>query len=150
MIYNIYENWKIQKWETPVSNFGSSRLELLIDSEFLTIILQEGAGVLRSRVKFIFKGDYAYRNINESFRNDLWATIPPNLGQTLIVEDSDFLKALKADDLGEEVFANAKHYVLKTEDDVIEVVSVDHPEIQIVENADPKASLPGKSKIVHK
>lgn len=142
---NIYKNWKISKWETPISNFGSSRMELLMDTDFLTIIIQEGAGDIRSRVKFIFRGDYAYRNINESFRNGLWAILPPRLGQTLKVEKSDLIEILRSDELGSDTFLSAKHYIILTEDDVIEVIAAVDPEIHELDQADPDAALPGKS-----
>lgn len=150
MSAGIYDNWKISTWQTPISNFESSRLELLMDSDQLVIIIQEGAGNVRKRVKFVFNGDYAYRNINESFRNDLWAMMPSNLGQTLVVENSDFLNVLLSDGLGKDAFSQTKHYVFKTEDDVIEVVATSCPNVQILENVDSETPPPGKSKIFYK
>jgi hypothetical protein len=147
---DIYQNWKILNWETPVSQFSSPRLELLMDASCLSIIIQDGAGERRARVRFIFGNDYAYRNINESFRNELWAKMPTNLGQTLIVEDSDFLNLLRSDNIGEETFSKAKHYLFKTEDDVIEVVATQNPEIQMLTDAEENSPAVGKSKILFK
>ena len=134
MIDTVYSKWKIIKWPTPMSGFSSPRLESLQDGMQLQIIVQNPAyGEHQPRMEFIFSGIYAYRNINRSYRNHLWTVAPKTgLGNTWMVQNSDFLDVLKADAQGALTFQDARHFVILTENDVIEVVSAAPPRMRLL------------------
>jgi hypothetical protein len=143
-----YADWQIRRWETPASDFGSARRELLRDDDVLIVILQ--CGVTRRRVQFTFTGERIYQNINETYLSGLWAVRPPGLGATWHVESSDFWRALTSDPLAAEMFKQRREYVFLTEDDVIQVISVAEPRIDELAPADPASGLPGLSDVYYK
>jgi hypothetical protein len=138
MIETVYSKWKIIKWPTAMSAFSSPRLESLSDGMQLQIIVNNPAyGDHQPRMEFIFSGIYAYRNINRSYRNSLFKAIPTaGMGNTWMVQNSDFLDLLKEDAQGALTFKDARHFVILTENDVIEVVSAAPPRMRLLKADD--------------
>lgn len=146
---NIYKSWQPSRWPTPMSGFKSPRLEYLLDKDHLEIVIQEMDGDIRFRVHFRFEGVYAYRNINESYRSQLWEKLGQEFGKTLKVQFTDFLDVLRADAKGAYTFGKATQFVIITEDDVIEVVALNEPKVTQIDSADPLSPMPGKSVIYY-
>jgi len=133
---SVYSKWKIIKWPTPISAFGKPRLEYLKDGIQLEIVIQNFSGG-SPRVEFVFSGIYTYRNINRGFRTSLWEVVPAsNLGATWMVQNSDFLDLLKADAQGAATFRDARHFVIVTENDVIEIVACAPPRMRMLNESD--------------
>jgi len=66
----MYENWKFERWETPISNERLlCVLSLVDDGEKLLIIV---AGLSGKHISFVFTDYPAYRNIQELYRTELW------------------------------------------------------------------------------
>jgi len=145
-----YYSWSIANWETPLSRAESLRLETLVDSQQLVITMQDIQEERRPRFCVTFQKYPAYRNINESYRNTLWKLKPGEIGWTFVVENSDWIRELKADPVFETQFPAATHYVICTEDDVIEVISSTPPTISELPMANLHDPIPGKSDIYFK
>lgn len=135
---SVYSKWKIMKWPTPMSAFVNPRLESLKDGIQLEIVIQNFThGDQRPKVEFVFSGIYSYRNINKGFRTSLWEVVPlSNLGATWMVQNSDFLDLLKADVQGAATFRDARHFVIATENDVIEIVACAPPRMRLLTEGD--------------
>jgi hypothetical protein len=82
--------------------------------------------------RFTFQARVAYRNVDESFRNDLWNARPQDTGNTWTQDDSDFLHFLKQDPLGNKEYSEARHYVIATTDDVLDIIANEAPTIDAV------------------
>ena len=149
----MYEGWQFEDWQTPVSKAKSLQMVSLVDDVKLSILLQDLQDSQRRRFRFTFENYPAYRNINESYRTELWRLLPggktKNLGWTFIVTDSPWIASFSQETLLY-VFPTLVHYVISTEDDVIEILSPELPEIiEIEPQADPEP-LPGKSVILNR
>ena len=149
----MYENWKIEDWRTPVSDIeGLQMVSLCDDNRSLAIIVQGLIDPVRRRFRISFNQYPAYRNINESYRNELWNVLSKNVGKwgrTFIVTASPWIESFSKETL---LFNHPEitHYVICTEDDVIEVLSPEPPEIAEIEPAAEREELPGKSEIYWK
>jgi hypothetical protein len=129
--FGIYGPWQVTRWETPLSDSK----DLLLEG------LSEGKSGLS--IEFCdHDREYAvsfppfccYRSINESFRNKLWLKLKEAgqqslLGNSWIVDKSDFLEMLRDDPAWLSQNPEAKHYIFATVEDVIEVVSNVEPSI---------------------
>ena len=128
----MYENWKFERWETPISNERLlSMISLVDDGEKLSIIV--GKFPDSKHVRFVFKDYPAYRNIQELYRTELWNKLyQKNLGSTLIIPQSEWIASFKNEVLIDN-FPDAVHYMICTEDGCIEVLSDAFPEIVEIE-----------------
>ncbi len=127
----MYENWKFERWETPISNERLlCVLSLVDDGEKLLIIV---AGLSGKHISFVFTDYPAYRNIQELYRTELWNKLHrKNLGSTLIIPESEWIASFKREVM--EVYHPAPvHYMICTEDSCIEVISSEGPKISEVE-----------------
>jgi hypothetical protein len=149
----VYENWKVERWETPVSDFKSVVLVSLVGDRSLTITLEDARGQPRRRWRFIFKQASIYQNILEEFRLELWERIQatgPRLGWTTMVPDSPWLAKLKErESLIEVHYPVLLHFQIATEDDVIDVLSPQAPSIQEIEPAADGEPTAGKSNVYY-
>lgn len=132
----MYENWQIERWETPVSDAGSLAMVSLIDDGKLSITVQDLRDPEARRLCFVFSKYPAYRNILEEYRTQLWAMLSNtrNLGWTKIVANSTWVAELReAEPLLDVNYPRLTHYMISTEDDVIEVLTPEPPELKWVE-----------------
>jgi hypothetical protein len=129
----MYENWKCTRWETPVSDGLSLGMESLTHSDDLHIVVavaQHGRSM--RRYSFSFKRPAAYRNILEEYRTELWnffsQTSRP--GSTFVVENSPWIAEIAMHEPLLNVHdKGAIHYVIATNDDVVEVICNRSPTI---------------------
>ena len=130
----MYENWKFERWETPVSNERDlGMVSLTDDGEILTIVINTG----EKHVRFVFTDYPAYRNIQELYRTELWNKLyQRNLGSTLIIPESEWIEAFRHDrELLDVYHPNVVHYMINTDDSCVEVLAGEPPEISVVEIA---------------
>ncbi len=119
----------------------------------LSIILQDIRDPQRRRFRFTFSNCPAYRNILEEYRLELWSEIESRregMGWTLIIPDSQWIAALKEKEpLIEVNCPDLVHYMICTEDDVIEVLSDELPKIVEIEPAAEGEERPGRKSILY-
>ena len=128
----MYENWKFERWETPVSEIRDLGMESLIDDgERLTVVINTG----ERHVRFVFSDFPAYRNIRELYRTELWNKLyQRNLGSTLLIPESEWVEEFRRDrELLDVCHPNAVHYMINTDDGCVEVLSNEPPEISVIE-----------------
>jgi hypothetical protein len=128
------KGWDVQRWDTPVSDVQSLAMVSLVDRGQLSIVLEDVRSPKRRRFRFIFSKYPAYRNILEEYRLKLWKQLDEKtakkLGWTFILSNSEWLRSLyDTEPLLETNFPRLTHYVIGSEDDVIEVLSPDPPTI---------------------
>ncbi|MBI4356110.1 MAG: hypothetical protein HY597_06670 [Candidatus Omnitrophica bacterium] len=147
----MYEGWQFERWETPVSAAGSLALVSLIDDGNLRIVLQDHHNPKRRRFQLTFSKFPAYRNILEEYRTELWTKLSTQqLGQTLTIPHSLWITSLrKAEPLLDVHYPRLTHYMICTEDDVIEVLSPGPPEVLEIEPGQEGESV-GKSVVYYK
>ena len=134
----MYASWKLENWETPISHTGSGfrgAMLSLIDDGPLKITIDIGRHPEKSLVYQIeFQSCAGYRNILEEYRIGLWEHLDskyPELGNTFIVVNSPWLKDLRENQCLLDVHSTgAKHFVIVTGDDVVEVLSNQTPSVQ--------------------
>ena len=148
----MYEDWKVERWETPVSSAKSLAMVSLIDEGCLAIILQDLRDPSRRRFCFTFSNYPVYRNILEEYRTELWERLNDKentLGWTLTVRDSPWIAAFRqTEPLLEVENPHLIHYMICTEDDVVEVLSSAPPDIREIEPGKQSESV-GKSQVYH-
>jgi hypothetical protein len=135
----MYENWKFERWETPISNERFvSMISLVDDGDRLSVVVGSLPG--RKDVQFIFTEYPAYRNIQELYRTELWSKLSEKeeLGNTFIIPQSQWLASLKYEGL-EIYFPNIVHYMICTEFGCVEVLSGTAPEIKEIEASSNEA-----------
>jgi len=156
---NMYENWNLTRWETSLSDAPSLRMEYLLDRDAqdgaLELVLQSVSTTERIRCQITFVRYPAYRNILEEFRLELWArrdTISTAyaLGCTMIVPNSPWIRELGKEPLLMIRNKNLVHYMVVTEDDVIEILTDETPIIEVLGPVESDAPIPGKSEIFYK
>jgi len=135
----MYENWHLRRWETPMSDVDHLFMESLTDRggrlqiEVGDYVNNEAV----SRYRITFENYPAYRNILEEYRLQLWQTRAANVhsgatGWTLIVNDSPWIREFDNEPLLTLFNKELLHYVVVTEDDVIEVLSNRAPMIELI------------------
>lgn len=144
----MYRSWTITRWDTPIADVQRVLMVSLVDTGRELTLLLEGhsrSGHPRWRVRF---REYpAYRNIDEAFRLELWKWLDESgqrCGSTFTVIESPPLASWETGYL-HELSPGVRHYVVATDDDVVEVLSHFAPTWEEVEPALPGNPLPGKS-----
>ena len=149
----MYEGWRFERWETPVSDLKSIAMVSLVDDGELTITVEDFRDPARPRWSFRFDRAPIYRNILEEYRLELWELVHQNehrYGWTVTIPDSPWLASLQEKESLIEVHdPGLRHFQIGTEDDVIDVLSPTTPEIVTVEPASSSARVPGKSHVLH-
>jgi len=126
---------KIFEWKTIVSE--ASRLwikKLLYDGE-LTVFCGAIFDQNEKEIKISFGERPIYRDIQEEFLTPLWKikdSLPQKIGWTFFLEQSKWLEELNKDDFFAALRKGSRHYVLTTDDDVIEVVTDFEPIFTVV------------------
>lgn len=121
----------------------------LIDRGGLHITVQDLRDPQRRRFCFSFKRVAAYRNILEEYRtSDLNAH--RFRGRTGLHANSAWLADLRRrEPLLDFNHPGCRHYVIWTEDDVVDVLASEAPAIVEVAPAEPADPAPGKSNILY-
>lgn len=150
-----YEAWKVRRWQTPFSDIRSITMATLTDNnQVLEIVLEATREEARPRWAVRFKIYPVYRNIMESYRLKLWKHLDETgqrCGHTFTVEDSPWLVHFHDEEpLLAVSFPALEHFVITTEDDVVEVLSPEAPEVEFLGYAPEGAELPGKSDVFYK
>ncbi len=117
-------------WKTPFLEEKGLVMTSLIDKGGkLTITLESNT----KEYVVTFNNHPAYRNILEEYRLKLWNLLSKKKlkGSSLILENSKWISELKdKEPLFEEFNKNARHYLISTGDDVIEILSDAEPIIK--------------------
>ena len=149
----MYQDWQVERWETPVSDVKSLAMVSLTDCQgHLTIIVQDLRDPQRRRFQFTFEQYPAYRNIMEEYRMELWTYLDRagfHCGWTMRVQDAPWSRELKQEPVVAVANPTLQHYMICTEDDVIEVLANAAPTIIEIAPADAEEALPGKSIIYY-
>ena len=145
----MYEGWRISRWETPVVDVDRLLMVSLGDVDRELVLLLESSRVpSRPRWRVRFRQYPAYRNIDEAYRTDLWRWLDESgqrLGFTFTVEESPRFASWGTVYL-HDVLPKTRHFVIATEDDVVEVLSAEEPTWEAAEPAEASAPLPGKAR----
>ena len=144
----MYEGWHITSWDTPVRNMNRLMMVSLTDaSSELTLVFEDTTSTERRRWRVRCQHYPAYRNINESYRLVLWCWLDQSgqrCGATFIMKESSPFESWKTEYL-HDVAPTTRHFVIATNDDVVEVLSIDDPVWEQVAGAEPDEPYPGKS-----
>lgn len=126
--------WQIERWETPISDLAAIQMASLSDCGKLQITIEAAQGSERLRWRFDFDTYPGYRNLLEEFRQELWAHLESTMqreGATFTVRNSPWINRLREEeDVFKALYSRVYHYVICTEDDVLEILSPDAPVIQ--------------------
>jgi len=123
----------------------------LLDDGALSVTVEDVRGDTRARFAFVFGRCFGYRNVLEEYRTLDWPneTTTGGLGWTRVVQDSGWIAELQREPLFElHGGRSAVHYVILTEDDVIEVLSMDPPRVHALGPTPPDAPRAGKSRVL--
>ena len=144
----MYSTWQISRWETPVVDMSRLLMVSLTDArQELIIVLEDARSLARARWQVTFRGYPAYRNIDESYRLALWRWLDESgqrCGFTFTVEETPRLASWHTGHL-HVVSANIRHFVVATEDDVIEILSTEEPSWHPADAGRPEEPRPGKA-----
>lgn len=140
----MYEDWTVQRWNTPVSDWMRVLLVHLVDDGALSVLLEETGRPGHRRFRIRFPRFIAYRNIMEEYRTELWKKFncgpKLGLGSTWIVTNSSWASSV----VGQYPLIplrDVTHYFIGTEDDVIEVLAIEAPELSEAPVVDGKQRL---------
>jgi hypothetical protein len=149
----MYEGWRITRWETPVVDLDRLLMVSLTDANQELVVVFEGPPSLgRPRWRVTFRRYPAYRNIDESYRVNLWKWLEQTgqrNGFTFTVEETPRFASWETGYL-EDVAPNTRHFVITTEDDVVEVLSAEQPSWQALAPALSEERLPGKARHLYR
>jgi hypothetical protein len=145
----MYDGWRVTRWETPVVDAARLAMVSLTDLDHeLVILLEAFHSPDRPRWRVRFRQYPAYRNVDEAYRTNLWQWLDQSnqrVGFTFTVDESPRFASWGTVYL-HDVVPGAQHFVIATDDDVVEVISAQSP---IWESADPAergSPSPGKSR----
>lgn len=146
---NMYEGWRISRWESSVVDQNRLRMVSLTDDNLELVLLLESPQMPdRQRWQVRFRQYAGYRNIDEAYRLGLWQWLDDSdqrCGFTFTVQESPQFASWAADYL-HAVAPEVRHYVIATEDDVVEVLAAVEPIWEAADPAQPDSPLPGKAK----
>lgn len=122
------------RWETPASDAQSLRLLSLMHADGdLVLIFESISGERTERLCFKFRAFFGYRNLLEEYRTKLWREHEQlkSLGWTRQSEGSVWLEELREHEPLFRLHGGdaAIHYMVCTQDDVVEVLAGIPPEI---------------------
>lgn len=126
-LVQMYDSWKVKRWDTPIADLISLVMVSLIDDGMLNITIEAPRLSNRPRWCFTFEKYPAYRNILEEYRLSLWKHLDESnqrCGKTFIVENSPWIASFQSQEpLLKLYHPHLMHYVILTEDDVIEILA---------------------------
>ena len=145
----MYDDWVISRWETPVVDATHLGLVSLVDANReLAMVFEVTGSPERLRWCVRFRRYPGYRNIDEAYRTALWQRLDESgqrCGATFTVQESTRLASWDTGYL-QGMYPHARHFVIATDDDVIEVISDEEPVWDSVEPGGLNDPPPGKSK----
>lgn len=149
-----YKQWRIERWDTPLSDIESVALASLSDSAGeLAITIEAPRESGRPRWEIVFDTYPGYRNLLEEFRLQLWEHLDgtkQRCGNTFSVANSPWIESLRQNEgLFEHHHPTISHYVILTEDDVLEILSPRSPIISSLGNTPNNEPPAGKSTVLH-
>lgn len=137
------------RWDTPVSDAGSLRMVSLVDDGTLTITLEDAHSEHRDRWRFTFPRVVGYLNLLEEYRTVMPGK-PPWPGWTVQVHDSPWSAyLLRTESMLELHYPHVQHYQIRTEDDVIDVLTEGPPAIASLGPAPADSPPAGKSQVIY-
>ncbi len=148
---SLYTNWVLERWETLITDAKSLVLVSLVDMHgILSIQLEAQRDTHQRRFQVDFTRYPCYRNLLEEYRLELWEAHGEtgSAGWTFQIRCSPWIAELEQHEpLFATVFPNLKHFLICTEDDVIEVLSDETPTFREIA---PAADTPpaGKSTVL--
>ena len=148
----MYETWRVERWDTPFSDVESLVMVKLVDQAGLSIVLEAPLLVGRPRWSIECGRAPAYRNIMEEYRIGLWQHLDETsqrCGRSFVVVNSPWVAEFHRSEPLLEFYAGAvRHFVVSTEDDVVEVLSASPPAVVALGPTDPDEPPAGKSILV--
>jgi hypothetical protein len=127
----MYDNWTVTRWETPVVDIRRLLLVSLVDANHeLTLILEASSSQCRARWRVRWRRYPGYRNLDEAFRTQLWQRLDESgqrCGWTFTVEETPPLASWDSSGYLAGMWSGARHYVIATDDDVVEILSDEAP-----------------------
>lgn len=152
-IFHMYQAWQITRWDTPLSDLKSVAMVSLVDDGELSITFEAPRETGRPRWCVTFRTYPGYRNLLEEFRLELWSHLDSTnqrCGSTFTVANSPWIETLRTrESLFDTYYSRIKHYVLSTEDDVIEVLSPNAPRIDALGQTPTDEKAAGKSTVYY-
>ena len=149
----MYEDWRFDRWETPISDFKSIGMVSLVDNGALCITVEAARDPHRPRWEFRFERAPIYQNILGEYRLELWGNVHSGnrrYGPTVKVPESPWLKKLKESEALIDVHSPGLiHFQIATEDDVIDIASADEPRIISIAAARSDDPAAGKSEVLY-
>jgi hypothetical protein len=151
---DMCDEWKVERWLTPISDVRSIALVALVDNcHDLFVVVEAPRKAGRPRWLFRFPNYPAYRNMVEGIRTRLWRHLDEThqrCGHTFVVTSSSWADEVAAKESLLKVYhPEVKHFVITTEDDVIEVLSDRPAEIKSLGTAPPHSRPAGKSEVYY-
>jgi hypothetical protein len=150
-IPNLYDGWREERWETPVSDAGSLRLVALLDDGSLHLTLEDAHDAERRRWRITFPQTAGYVNLLEEYRVRLWELLRgERLGWTVRVIGSPWVALLRSTEgMIQTVHPQLRHFQVRTEDDVIDVLTSIDPIIVEIEPAPVGSPPAGRSTVMY-
>lgn len=125
------------RWETAISDLRQLSTVSVFDDGVLVITVAGQDEASKRRLwRFSFDCALSYRVTDEAFLNHLWSVKAesPGAGSTFVLDGSPWLEELMSDPVFATALSSrkapAKHFVIVTGDDGLEVISVDDPEVE--------------------
>lgn len=126
---------KIINWDTILSKASRVWLKKMTYDGILIVSLGSVINDIECEIEFNFGERLIFRNIQEEFFTPLWNIIASSegkVGATFILQDSRWLKELNKDEIFAGTMKDCCHYVISTEDDIIEIITANEPIVKFV------------------
>jgi hypothetical protein len=128
-----YQDWECARWETPLSNVQSIIIESMRTGGGLEVTADLSTAMASvPKIKIDFGKCMAFRAVEEGYMNALWGRFAKtdNPGRTFIVEESSWILELaEQDSLFAALCTDARHYVIASDAEVLEVITKFPPRI---------------------
>jgi hypothetical protein len=118
----------IERWQTPVSEARGLVMRSLLDGNGdLRIVVEDWPD--GRRFEFTFHRVAGYRNVLEEYRTS--ELRPDGVGRTIEVVESEWLAQLRSQEsLLDVISPGCRQFVITTDDDVIDILTPEEPEIR--------------------